>query len=369
MGDIGEITGLKAAEGMDVSGGPDARTANTDCRAIPVVDLGPLIRGEKDAIEKIAAPWRDACENLGFLCVINHGIDTKLIEDMEVQSRRFHDDLSVDQKMQVRVTKDQKGFIPSKATILTHSSYHAHTKLDSVECYVVATDFPDDQAEVVKGTQFYGPTPWPPENELPGFKESVTRYISAIESLGLSLLPVWEAALDLSPGYFKPYFEKPYCYLRIAKYPKVDFVQENEFGLGAHADTGFMTFLPPALEPGLQILDKEKNWFWPSVPKGAIIVNIGQFLARWTNDRFRATPHRVLPPKNNDRYSFACFVNTSLDAVAECLPSCRPSDSPPKYEAQSYWSFFEWYMKRTYVHYEDFTDSDSKEAETPRNSS
>ncbi|MGA0955491.1 MAG: 2-oxoglutarate and iron-dependent oxygenase domain-containing protein, partial [Burkholderiaceae bacterium] len=85
---------------------PDARTANTDCRAIPVVDLGPLIRGEKDAIEKITAPWRDACENLGFLCVINHGVDARLIEDMETQSRRFHDDLSVDQKMQVRVTKD-----------------------------------------------------------------------------------------------------------------------------------------------------------------------------------------------------------------------------------------------------------------------
>ena len=157
MGDIGESTALKTGSESD------ARLANTDHREIPVVDLGPLIRGEDGAAQKIAPAWRHACENLGFLCIVNHGVNADLIEDMERQSRRVHNDLSVDQKMLVRVTKDQKGFIPSKATILTHSSYHSHTKLDSVECYVVATYFPKDHPEVVKGTQFYGPTPWPAE--------------------------------------------------------------------------------------------------------------------------------------------------------------------------------------------------------------
>lgn len=338
----------------------DARLSNKDHRPLPVVDLGPLMRGEAGAVENIASVWREVCENLGFLCVVHHGVDKALIDDMERQSRRFHDDLTVDQKMAVAVTRDQKGFIPSKATILTHSPYHAHTKLDSVECFVVATDFPTDHPEAQKGTQFYGQTPWPSEDTLPGFRDSVSHYMEAIKNLGLSLLPVWEQALDLKPGFFKPSFTDPYCYLRMAKYPKVDFVQDNEFGLGAHADTGFMTFLPPALEAGLQILDKDKKWFWPIVPEGAIIVNIGQFLSRWSNDQFRATPHRVLPPKDNDRYSFACFVNTNLEAVAQCLPSCLPASGAPTYEPQSYWSFFEWYMKRTYVHYADFTNSEAK---------
>lgn len=337
----------------------DARLSNHDHRPLPVVDLGPLMRGEPGAVENIATTWREVCETLGFLCVVNHGVDKALIDDMERQSRRFHDDLTVDQKMAVQVTRDQKGFIPSKATILTHSPYHAHTKMDSVECFVVATDFPTDHAEAQKGTQFYGQTPWPSEDTLPGFRDSVSNYMQAIKNLGLSLLPVWEQALDLKPGFFKPSFTDPYCYLRMAKYPKVDFVQDNEFGLGAHADTGFMTFLPPAQEAGLQILDTHKKWFWPIVPEGAIIVNIGQFLARWSNDRFRATPHRVIPPKDNDRYSFACFINTNLEAVAECLPSCLPESGAPTYEPQSYWSFFEWYMKRTYVHYSDFTNSEA----------
>lgn len=354
MGDIREITALYTNDGQD------ARAGNTDHREIPVVDLGPLMRGEPGAVAKIAPAWRDTCENLGFFCIVNHGVDKALIDDMERQSRRFHDELTVDQKMAVRVTRDQKGFIPSKTTIITHSSYQAHTKLDSVECFVVATDFANDHPEAVKGTQFYGPTPWPTEESLPDARNAISRYMKAMESLGIQLLPVWEAALDLKPGFFQPFFTDPYCYLRIAKYPKMDFVQNNEFGLGAHADTGFMTFLPPALEPGLQILDTDKKWFWPIVPKDGLIVNTGQFLSRWSNDRFRATPHRVLPPKDNDRYSFACFVNTNLEAVAECLPSCLSAHEPPKYPAQSYWSFFEWYMKRTYVHYSDFTDTDSK---------
>ncbi len=80
---------------------------------------------------------------------------------MERQSRRFHNGLTVDQKMAARVMRDHKGFIPSKATILTHSHYLAHTKMDSVGCFVVATDFPKEHAEAQKGTQFYGQTPWP----------------------------------------------------------------------------------------------------------------------------------------------------------------------------------------------------------------
>ena len=112
-----------------------------------------------------------------------------------------------------------------------------------------------------------------------------------------------------------------------------------------------MTFLPPAREAGLQVMDTDGTWFWPDVPDGAIIFNTGQFLERWTNDRFRATPHRVLPPRQRDRYSFACFVNTSLDAEVECLPTCTDPDNPPKYPRQTYWDHFHWRMNRTYTHY------------------
>lgn len=326
----------------------DARDRESTTRPLPVMDLGPFLRGEAGALEALSRQWREVCENLGFLCVVNHGISQKLLDRMDQEARRFHA-LPAEEKLKIRVNEHQRGFIPSKATIVKHSTYEKHTKLDTVECLVLATDYDADHPELKAGKQFYARNPWP--EGVPGFREAVETYMATIQDLGLRLLPVWARSLDLPADFFVPYFKEPYSYFRIAKYPKTDFVADQEFGLGAHADTGFMTFLPPAAEQGLQVLDEQGTWFWPQVPEGAVIVNIGQFLSRWSNGRFRATPHRVLPPRNNDRYSFACFINTSLDSVAECLPTCQSADNPPKYEPQSYWSFFQWYMRNTYTHY------------------
>jgi len=326
----------------------DAREAEMPRRALPVIDLGPYLKGDVGALDQLSHEWRDVCEKLGFLCVINHGIPNELIAEMEAATRAFHA-LADEEKLKIKVTDHQRGYIPSRATMLKHSSYQTHTKLDSVECMVVATDYPKDHPELIAGKQFYSRNLWP-EN-LPSFQHTVEKYMNTVQALGMKLLPVWAKSLDLPENYFLPYFTEPYSYFRIAKYPKTEFVENQEFGLGAHADTGFMTFLPPALEQGLQVLDENSQWFWPVVPEGAVIVNTGLFLSRWTNNRFRATPHRVLPPKHNDRYSFACFINTSLDAVASCLPTCQTQDNPPLYPEQSYWSYFQWYMKNTYTHY------------------
>ncbi|NQV57586.1 MAG: 2OG-Fe(II) oxygenase, partial [Rhodospirillales bacterium] len=85
-----------------------------------------------------------------------------------------------------------------------------------------------------------------------------------------------------------------------------------------------------------------------------IHVNIGQFLERWSNERFKATPHRVAIPTENDRYSAPVFVNPDLRPVVKCLPSCKGPGNPAKYPPESYWDFFKWYMANSYPHYEDF---------------
>ncbi len=326
----------------------DVRDKDTPTKALPVIDLGPFMRGEDGALESLAIEWRNICENLGFLCVINHGLPKVLLDQMEQASRDFHA-LPDEEKLRIKVTEHQRGYIPSRATMLKHSTYEKHTKLDSVECLVVATDYDENHPDFIAGKQFYSRNLWP--HGLPGFQEIVESYMAEIQKLGIQLLPVWARSLNLPANFFDAYFTDPYSYFRIAKYPKTEFVEDQEFGLGAHADTGFMTFLPLASEQGLQVLDENSEWFWPTVAPGGVIINIGQFLSRWTNGRFRATPHRVLPPKHNDRYSFACFINTNLDAIAECLPTCQSLENPPIYPTQSYWSYFQWYMKNTYSHY------------------
>ncbi len=317
-------------------------------RALPVIDIGPYLAGDRSGFEALARRWRDICESVGFMCIVGHGLDPKLIARAETEVKRFHA-LPMDEKLKLRVNEHQRGYIPPKATIVKHSTYHDNTRLDSNETLVLATEYPEDHPGRRAGRQFFGRNPWP-EN-LPGFKETALEFMSTMDALGRATLPIWAAALELEEHFFDSYFEDGYTYFRLAHYPPVPDPPENHFGLGAHADTGFMTFLPPSKEEGLQILGEDGAWFWPDVVPGSLILNIGQFLSRWTNDRFRATPHRVLPPRDNHRYSMACFVNTSLDAQCKVLPTCTDASRPPKYPEQSYSAFFKWYMENTYTHY------------------
>ena len=319
-------------------------------KSLPVLDVGPALAGDHDAIETLADEWRKVWEGVGFLCIVNHGVPSDSIRRMTAEAKRFHD-LPRDVKNTIPVTRDQKGYIPSRRGVTTHSEFHKSRRLDTVEALVVATDYPESNPNVASGKQFYVLMPWLPEEVIPGFRATVEEYMGTITSLGKQLLLVWARALELDAGFFDDRFRDAYTYFRIAKYPPAPDLEDGEMDLAGHADTGFMTFLPPADEEGLQVLDTDETWFWPELPDNSLIVNMGMFLERWTNGRFRATPHRVVPPRKNDRYSLACFVNPSFDAIGECLSTCTGPDNPPKFPTQTYWEFFNWYMTNTFTHY------------------
>jgi isopenicillin N synthase-like dioxygenase len=317
-------------------------------KKLPVLDLAPLFAGDRAGIDALAAQMRDVCEHLGFMCIVNHGIEPGQIEAMEREAMRFHNQ-PMDEKLKLKVNDHQRGYIPPRATLVKHSTYNENTKLDLNATYVLATEYAENDPGRMAGKQFYGPNRWP-EN-LPGFREVAMDYMTAITGLGKTMLPLWALALELEENFFAPYFENNYTYFRVAYYPPKKDLDDNEYGIGAHADTGFMTFLPPAREEGIQILDTDDQWFWPDVEDGALIVNTGQFLERWSNSRFRATPHRVIPPTENERYSIPCFVNTNFESKCSCLPGCHGPDNPPAHKPESYWEFFTWYMANTYPHY------------------
>ncbi len=323
---------------------------NDDCvetRELPLLDLAPYYAGEPGAKEALAIELRNAAEEIGFLALINHGVDWNLIESAVAENKRFHA-LPDEEKMKIAVDQNQRGYIKPKATMIKHSTYHEHTTMDYNETTVFATDFPPDHPGIQAGKQFYGVNQWP-EN-LPGFRETVETYMAAMEAMGKSLLPIWALALELPEDYFEPFFEHHYTYYRMAHYPPREAPEENEYALGAHADTGFMTLLPAPDVWGLEIMDKNGIWFRPKKVENVIHINIGQFLERWSNERFMATPHRVLVP-TEDRYTTPVFVNPDLNPVVECLPSCTSPDNPPKYGPESYWDFFKWYMTNSYPHY------------------
>jgi isopenicillin N synthase-like dioxygenase len=106
--------------------------------------------------------------------------------------------------------------------------------------------------------------------------------------------------------------------------------------MGAHTDYGIVTVLYADAVPGLQIVGPDGEWQDVLPTEGAFLVNLGDLLAEWTNDRWRSTLHRVVPPdpRTSDaarRRSVAFFHDGNYDALVECLPTCCSGDNPPKY--------------------------------------
>ena len=172
-------------------------------------------------------------------------------------------------------------------------------------------------------------------------------YYDAMESLGYKLLPVYARALDLPADYFDGLFDDPVWTTRNQHYPPIA-AEANQFGIAPHCDHGFLTLLPATEEPGLEIRTPNGNWLSANTFDGAIIVNTGEFLNRWTNGRFMATPHRVVPQKR-DRYSIAFFFNPTWDTVADPLPTCIGPDNPPKFKPVRLLDYRQWYVNQNFL--------------------
>ena len=320
---------------------------------LPILDLSNFLKGQDSDLDLLADQLCKAVEEFGFFFIKNHGVSETLIKSVFSENERWHSQ-PMENKVAIAIDDNQRGYIQPKATLIKHSTYNENTNLDTNETTVFATDYGVDNPNRQKGKRFYGENQWP--EDLPGFKEVVQEYMSVMTTLGKTMLPIWATALKLDRDFFAPYFENNHTYFRMSHYPPVPNLGKNEFGIGPHADTGFMTFLPQAAVDGLEILDLDGEWFRPPKMDDCILVNTGQFLERWSNEKFRASPHRVIPPKNIHRYSIALFVNSSLDPICECLPTCHSASNPPKYPTESYWDFYNWYMINSYPHYDEFEE-------------
>ena len=191
------------------------------------------------------------------------------------------------------------------------------------------------------------PNHWPDELLLPAWKAEMLAYYDAMETLGYKMLPVYARALDLSADYFNGMFDDPAWTTRNQHYPPVP-AEDNQFGIAPHRDHGFITLLPVTEEPGLQIRTTTGRWLPANTIEGAIIVNTGEFLNRWTNGRFMATPHRVLPT-GRDRYSIAFFFNPSWDTVANPLSSCTGPGNPPRFKPVRFLDYRNWYLNQNFL--------------------
>ncbi|GAA5237069.1 2-oxoglutarate and iron-dependent oxygenase domain-containing protein [Verticiella sediminum] len=315
---------------------------------IPVLDLGPYLAGEPGALDRLAEELRHALENVGFYFVMNHGIDQALIDGTFAAARRFFDELPLERKMARRFNQHNVGYEPIGGSVTRHSKINENNKPNQVESYFIKRDLPAEHPDVVAGVRFRAQNQWP--EDLPGFREQCVAYAAAVERLGKSLVPVYARSLGLPADYFDKAFEEPMFTLRLSHYPQRPPQQEEDvFGIAPHTDTGFMTFLPFNEVAGLSIRLPTGRWVdVPGLP-GSYLINSGDMLRRWTNDRFLSTPHRVINRSGRERYAIPFFMDCDIRWRMECLPTCLEPGQTPKYPPITYTEYMSWYRAQNYA--------------------
>jgi isopenicillin N synthase-like dioxygenase len=306
--------------------------------AVPVIDISPYCRGNCTARRALAGEVDRTCREIGFMVIAGHGVDPSLIETVESTSRTFFD-LPLAEKMRiVRPAPDvTRGYMPLKAEVLVRSR-GGNAKGDLNESLMIgpvdATDAPYYTAPAAG--RHFAPNLWP---ERPaGLREAYESYYRVMDALAIDLMRLFALALDLPEKYFDASVDRSISRLRVRNYPAPDVAPEpGQLRASAHSDYGSLTILKTEDRPGgLQVQGSDGEWLdVPHVP-GCFVVNIGDMLARWTNDRWVSTLHRVVNPPaervaDSRRQSVVFFQNPNYDAVVSCLPSCADAAHPPKY--------------------------------------
>ncbi len=198
-------------------------------------------------------------------------------------------------------------------------------------------DFPRDEYYVgALGQQYFQPNPWP--RNPARLRPALCAYYRAMERLASHLMRVMALALGLAENYFDDKTDKCFSHLLINNYPQQKTPPgANETRASAHTDFDSFTILHLGDDPeGLEVLDKDGVWRPVDCPYDAFVVNLGDMMARWTNDRWVSTMHRVVNPPpsraaSSWRQSLVFFHQPNYDALVECIPSCRIAGAPPKY--------------------------------------
>ena len=186
---------------------------------------------------------------------------------------------------------------------------------------------PGDPPEC-EASLLYGPNLWPAD--MPGFREAVEAYYADMLDVSNALLRAFALALALPEDYFLDKFDRAAGALRLLHYPPRPS-GETRLGVGAHTDYETFTILAQDGNPGLQVLNGAGRWIDIPPVAGTFVVNIGDLMARWTNDRFTSNVHRAANRTGRNRYSIPFFMGANVDTEIRCLESCTGPDDPPKY--------------------------------------
>jgi isopenicillin N synthase-like dioxygenase len=311
--------------------------ASSDESGIPIIDLGGC-RFDAAARRQAGRAIDDAFPDSGFMVIVGHGVAPDLIASMYSATAAFF--LQPDEeklRYQSPVgSSTRRGF--SRANY-SAASRGEPTPPDLCEFFAMNRlgELGVARPEVL-GSQFdqlAAPNPWPkyPAN----FREVWLKYFVAMEELSQLLMRLFALGLDLEEHYFEPFIDDHYTYMIGNFYPpQLKSAAPGQLRRGAHSDWGTLTILYQDRNPtGLEVFNSAGHWQPVAPVAGSFVVNIGDLMAVWTNNRWASTLHRVVnPPRERAadyRISIPFFHQPNFDARIECLPSCTSPANPPRH--------------------------------------
>ena len=301
---------------------------------IPVLDIGPYLAGEPGARARLGRDIAKTAADTGFLVIVNHGIPQSLIDGCFAAAAAFFDRAEIF-KMALKVGDLNIGYLPYGAQIVRTSKVNVNTKPNLSESFYIVNDLATDDPRIVAGDPLYGLNRWPAD--MPEFRLATMAYIGAMAPLADKMVSAVATGLDLPPDYFTTAFtDEPTRTLRLICYPKHEGAEDNQFGFAPHIDTNFLTLLAQSALPGLEVRTAQGEWIRPAPIPGAFVVNTGEMLGRYSNDRFTATPHRVINDNNALRHAVPFFYGPGLNAIIAPVPTCVSRDNPARYEPLLY---------------------------------
>jgi len=310
--------------------------------AIPVLDLSPLRGDDEAAKRQLARRLDEVGREIGFFVVAGHGMDPALGERLYDAGRRFFD-LPMAEKLKIRRPRDDqnRAYIPYGEETLVRM-HGGDSPPDFKEVFAIGPfDVPDEPYyKAPKAYPSFAANLWP---ERPAdLKPAMQAYWRGMEGVMRLMAEAAARALDLPPDWFADKLDRHTSQLRLLHYPALDRAPEpGQLRAGRHTDLGMMTVLRNDAKPGgLEVQSRDGRWIAPPAIPDTFVVNIGDMMMRWTNDRWVSTPHRVAVPAADAgpasrRLSVGFFCGPNYDAMVECLPGCSGPGNPAKYEPVS----------------------------------
>ncbi|MCU0565105.1 MAG: hypothetical protein MUF49_00720 [Oculatellaceae cyanobacterium Prado106] len=305
--------------------------------SIPIIDIAPFFTGSAQIKQQLAHQVAIACETIGFFMITGHGLPETVIQGVFEVSAAFFD-LPLAAKMAIATpTQVTRGYVAAGGESLSYSLDQVAPP-DLKEFFLMAAEAQADDPyyQAPEAGYFFAPNQFPQYPQR--FQAVLGDYFHRMENLAATLMQIFALGLHLPEDFFADKINKHVSEMGSFHYPaQTTAPQPGQLRAGAHTDYGSLTILASDDAPGgLQIYTPDETWIDVRPVPSAFVINIGDLMARWTNDRWKSTLHRVANPTTDEGYpkgrqSIAFFHQPNYDALIQCLDSCWNAENPPKY--------------------------------------